>query len=319
MKRFNGHITAGLAVLSVLSASPAARADDPTTADCLGANDKAIALKSQHRFRAARAELLVCAATTCPADIRNECMRRVVEINASMPTVVFEAKDAAGNDLGAVNVTMDGQPLADRLEGTALSIDPGAHTFVFETAGQPVVQKQFVILEGAKDRRERISFGSASAVSAPSAPTEAPPGQTALVQSGGAPAATDTGSGGDTQRLIGWVLTGAGAVGLGLGVVFEVQRSGKIGDAEAVCPSGINCAPGSQNQINALNDDAKSASALATVSFVAGGLLVAGGLVTVFMAPKAESAQGLHDSSKVAILPVVLPDFRGVSVIGKVW
>lgn len=187
MKLLNALTAAGLSALTVFSLSTAARADDPTTADCLGANDKSIALK--------------------------------------------------------------GTPL----------------------------------------------------------------------QSGGAPAAADVGSAGDTQRLIGWVLTGAGVVGLGLGVVFEVQRSGKLNDADAVCPSGINCAPGSQNQINAFNDDAKSASTLAAVSFVAGGLLVAGGLAAVFTAPKAQSAQGFHDSSKVAVLPVVLPDFRGVSVVGKCW
>lgn len=33
-----------------------------------------------------------------------------------MPSLVFEAKDRAGNDLGAVRVTMDGQPLAEKLD-----------------------------------------------------------------------------------------------------------------------------------------------------------------------------------------------------------
>jgi hypothetical protein len=51
-------------------------------------------------------------------------LRRVDEINAAIPTVIFEAKDGAGGDLSAVRVTMDGEVLAERLEGTALSINP---------------------------------------------------------------------------------------------------------------------------------------------------------------------------------------------------
>ena len=46
---------------------------------------------------------------------------------------------------------MDGQPIAERLEGTPLFIDPGAHTFSFETPGQPRAEKYFVIREGEKD------------------------------------------------------------------------------------------------------------------------------------------------------------------------
>ena len=68
---------------------------------------------------------------------------------------------------------MDGQPIAERLEGTALSIDPGAHTFTFETAGQANIEKQFVVHEGEKDRRERIVFGAPMVTAAPT-PRPAP-------------------------------------------------------------------------------------------------------------------------------------------------
>ena len=43
-------------------------------------------------LRAARAELLICAAISGPADVREE------EVNASMPTVVVEVRDDLDTD-----------------------------------------------------------------------------------------------------------------------------------------------------------------------------------------------------------------------------
>ena len=118
------------AVIAMLLALPLpVYAADPTTADCLNANNRSIDLRNNHRLRAARGQLLICAANNCPADIRKECTRRVDEVNGQIPTIIFEAKDAAsGKDLSAVKVTMDGELIADRLEGTAISIDPEARS-----------------------------------------------------------------------------------------------------------------------------------------------------------------------------------------------
>jgi hypothetical protein len=136
------------------------RGADPTTADCLNANERALAFRQSHRLREARAEFLLCAAGTCPTDVKNECARRVADMNAAIPTIIFEAKDAAGNDLTAVKVTMDGQPLVDTLQGLPISLDPGLHQFVFETAKNPPYARSLVISEGLKDRREQIVFGA---------------------------------------------------------------------------------------------------------------------------------------------------------------
>lgn len=299
-----------LACCAVLVATRA-RAADPTTADCLTANEKSIQLRSQHQFRDARSALLVCAAETCPADIRNECTRRVAELNQAMPTVVFEAKDGAGNDLSGVSVTMDGEVLAPRLEGTALSIDPGTHSFKFETPGQNPIEKQFVIVEGSKDRRERIVFGAPEgSVGATTSPTENRPHDDADGASS---------SRGDIQRIIGWSAAGVGAVGLALGGIFEIQRSNKLSSRDDICPSGMGCDPAEVERNDALTSDARTASTVALVSFVAGGVLIGGGLVTVFTAPHGERPQSALRAQHVALLPLVLPSFQGVGVVGDVW
>ncbi len=179
-----------LAVIPLIASAvslfaPASRAADPTMADCLGASETSIRLRSAHHLREARQQLLVCAALTCPAEVRSECERRVVAVNAAIPTLVFDAKDASGNDLLAVSVAMDGKPLAERLEGTAISLDPGAHSFHFESPGHAPVDKSFVLREGEKDRRERITFGAAATASNPPAAPRTAPSRT-----DGAPPAT---------------------------------------------------------------------------------------------------------------------------------
>src|SRR5271165_2147015 len=100
MKRVVHTVSSAFVVVTVLGASCRAWADDPTLADCITANESSIALRRQHKLRAARAQLLVCSAASCPEEIRSECVRRVTDVNVAMPTIVFNAKDGSGNDLG---------------------------------------------------------------------------------------------------------------------------------------------------------------------------------------------------------------------------
>jgi hypothetical protein len=255
--------------LALLGIPAPCEAADPTTSDCLAANESSIALRNDHKLRAARAQLLVCAARSCPADVRKECVRRVTEVNAAMPTVVFEAKDGSGNDLTAVRVLMDGEPLAERIEGMALSIDPGEHEFTFEAAGQASVRKRFVIREGEKDRRERIVITAPPpAIDAtPAAPAPAP-----TQGSGAAPAAGGSGLGG--QRVAALVVGGVGVLGVVLGSAFGLQAISKRDSAAQACPE--RCADPSGVS---MWHDAGTAGNVSTAAFVLGGAALAGAAV----------------------------------------
>ncbi len=271
---------AALAASAVLW-SPQAPAADPTTADCLAASEASLKSGNDHKLRAERSQLLVCAATSCPADIRKECARRVAEVNAAIPTIIFEAKDGAGGDLSAVRVTLDGEVLAERLEGSALSIDPGEHTFVFETTGQSPVTKQFVIQETQKDRREAISFGTPvmprvstlAAQPEASSPPALPPGETS--------------HGLGTQKILGIVAAGVGVVGLGVGGAFGLMAMSDKSDAQSVCPHDP-C--GTQNGVSKWSD-AGSAGNLSTALFVVGGVALAGAAVLWLAAPSSSNTQ----------------------------
>jgi hypothetical protein len=70
---------------------------------------------------------------------------------------------------------------------------------------------------------------------------------------------------------------GAGVVGIGLGVVSGLLTSSALSDAKVACPTYPDCKsfPAAQDP----NDSALRWSTVSTVSFIAGGVLLAGGVV----------------------------------------
>src|SRR5437868_1388042 len=129
---------------------------------CVGANTTAQSLRRDGKFGAARAELASCVDVSCPALVRDDCSQRLDELNRAQPTIVFDAKDDQGHDLTEVTVEIDGRPVAQRLDGIAVGVDPGEHTFTFEAKGLPKATRKFVLHEGEKTRREPILLGVAT-------------------------------------------------------------------------------------------------------------------------------------------------------------
>ena len=270
-------IAAALAFGSALG-SAEARAADPTTRECLAASEVSLKAGNEHKLRAERSALLICAATSCPPDVRRECIRRVDEVNAAIPTIVFVAKDASGSDLSAVKVVMDGEVLAERLDGSALSIDPGVRSFRFETAGHLPITKQFVISESQKNRYEGVMFGSAEASSAKAA-------------------------GLGVQKTLAIVAGGVGLASVGVGSAFGLTAMAKKADAEKACPR--DCAD--QNGVN-LWDDAARAGNVSTAAFIVGGVMLAAG-AALWLTAHGDSTRG--PTAQVGIGPGAI-QLRGV-------
>jgi hypothetical protein len=259
------------AAIAGLAAIPA-RASDPTTADCLAASEASLQSSNEHRLRAERSQLLVCAAPSCPADVRKECLRRVDEVNTEIPTVIFQVKDATGNDLGGVSVRMDGELLSERLQGTALSLDPGEHSFVFEAPGIPALTRKLLIVQGEKDRREILVLAGPTEGTATRSGTSQP-------SKPAAPAAAPLGA----QRVLALVATGVGVAGLAVGGAFGITAMTRKNDAESACPTA-RCDPAGLAKWN----DAKSAGNLSTAFFIVGGVGLAAGAALWFTAKPAE-------------------------------
>src|SRR5258708_22833506 len=88
-----------LTVGFLLGHSERADAANPTTAECLSAADSSLQLRGEHKLLAARAQVLICASTSCPAAIQTVCLARVDQTDAALPTLVFASQAAAANDL----------------------------------------------------------------------------------------------------------------------------------------------------------------------------------------------------------------------------
>jgi serine/threonine-protein kinase len=201
-----------------------------------------------------------------------------------MPTIVFETKDRDGNDISAVSVTMDGQPLAGRLEGTALSIDPGEHAFVFTTHDAPPVEKRLIIRESEKGRREKIVLGGNSAAGpvpqAPPAGPDAPPAAPFASTEATPvppPAASSAGSGG-TQRVIGIVVGGVGVVGLGVALFEQITAKNRYAASKRAANS-LDPVVGSATHRH--YEEAKDAQTLAIIFGAVGAVALGTGLVLV--------------------------------------
>jgi hypothetical protein len=279
--------TGAFALMAVLGAVTTligrqALAAEPTTAECLTAHEDSVTLIRNRQLRATRAKLAICSSWSCPAEIRAECLRRVPEIDLSMPTVVFEARDTAGTNLVAVTVKVDGEILAQRLQGSALAIDPGEHTFTFEVAGRPSVEKHLLILEGEKLRRERVEFEAIAVPKPAPPPPPVTPAKVELLESHPQPNPVSEHRLGKA-RIVALGLGGVGVVATGVGVAYGVIAMSRKNDANNVCPEEqCNDQPG----VNAWNR-AHSAGNISTGAFIIGAAGIASGIAVWFLAKPA--------------------------------
>lgn len=260
-------------VLSLLLTSATALAAPPTKEQCIAANEAVQYLREAHALKSAREKLLICVSEACPAPVRQDCARRLDEVERLMPSLALEVKDARGSDVVGVKITMDGQPLA-AATGTAIELDPGEHAFVFEAPGMTRVDKTLVAVEGVKGRRESIRMDW------PFMPVKIPPAPT---PTSGPP-------------TLAWTAFGVGGADLAVGVVTGLVAAGKHSTLASEC-STTTCAPQYAGDLNAFH----TWRTVSTVGYVIGALGVAGGAVLWFTAPKTNAASAWVGPASVGI------------------
>lgn len=126
---------------------------------CVTASESGQKLRKQKKLRAARKELLACAQETCPAVVKKDCVTWLAEVDESLPTIILSAKDGSGNDVVDAKVLLDGEPFEGKLDGSAIAIDPGAHTFRFEPAKGEAVESKVIVREAEKNRVITVTLG----------------------------------------------------------------------------------------------------------------------------------------------------------------
>ncbi|MGD0526563.1 MAG: hypothetical protein ABSE49_15555 [Polyangiaceae bacterium] len=281
------------------SASRTARADDPVLSACIAANESSIQRRSEHKLIDARALSLKCAATECPALMRTACQKRVDQIDAAMPSVVFDVKDPSGAAV-AFQATMDGQPVPDTSPGAPVSADPGDHRFVFAVTGRTPVERTVTFREGENGRHEPVLVPAL------------PPAVPATIPAPPAVVHPDT-AGWSTQKTLAFVAGGVGVVGIGAGTVFGLMARSRWSSSQSECPSSANCPQHAQAVTD--HDSASSSATISTIAFVAGGALLAAGGVLWLTTPHTDDAKPAMTST-IGLLPAAGPGGAGLFVTG---
>jgi hypothetical protein len=267
-------------------------------AACLDAASKGQRLKATHKLVEAREQLRICAAAECPAVVQSDCANWLGEVERTLPSVVVTAKDAAGVDLADVTVTVDGQPFVSSLDGQAKPMNAGSHTFHFERAGSASVDRPVIVREGEKNQSVSVILSAAAAAATAPAPL------------GPAPAAPEkAGGSSDTLRTAGWILGGAGVVGLAVGTVFGFTAISDKNSAQ--CTAANQCLAGPLSST-------KSAALASDIGFIAGGVLFASGAAILLWAPKAGDSTEKSAGTGVKIAPMVGAG-RGGAVVEGSW
>ncbi|MGK3962733.1 hypothetical protein WMF38_00910 [Sorangium sp. So ce118] len=179
-----------LFLAAALSLAGADARAQPSKRACAAAYERAQGLRRDGKLIAAREALIACSQPTCPAAAVADCGPWLAEVEKSLPSVVIAARDAGGRERLDVRVLVDGRLLAAALDGKALPVDPGPHTFRYEPAGGPAVEERVLIREGEKNRAITVILGAppagglssarplaapAASASPPHAPPAAPP------------------------------------------------------------------------------------------------------------------------------------------------
>jgi len=174
-------------------------------------------------------------------------------------------------------IKRDGVVLNAPAIGTPLPIDPGEHVITSVVPNGPEHEQRISVAEAEKKEftvelklppPPPVDPAPATSGSAPPpAATTAPPAATTS-----APATTvKPTSGGSTGKTLGWITTGIGIAGIGVGSVFGLMALQKKGDADNECPN-LSCTPEGMKAVQ----DGRDQALISTIGFGVG----AAGLVT---------------------------------------
>jgi hypothetical protein len=267
---------ASFAAIATFAFTHTARADEK--AECVAASENAQKLKDDRKFIKAREQMLVCARDVCPAAVKKDCADQVADLDKRTPTVVFHVKDKGGQDLVAVKITGDGATLTEQLDGRAITLDPGVHTFRFEATGTEPMEQKIVLAEGERDRNITVSFGK--------------PGGDQAVPTGkkGAPIGA-------------FIVAGIGLVGMGVGAAFWGIGIGQKGTDTG--PGGCAPSAGGTGCSSSEIDSIHTKLVVGDIAFFAGTAILAAGLIWTIV----HYASG-PSKQEAAILDIATGTFR---------
>lgn len=279
MRRCTTHLAAALFVAALAPADARAGSAEERR-ECLNAADRAQRLRNGGKLSDARDKLVICARAACPAVVRADCETWLTEVDALLPTVVITARDARGRDRVDVRVFVDDGLVAEKLDGKAIALDPGVHTFRYEIEGREPIAEQVVIREGERARSIEVVIGG----------PETEPVDAQDATPAGEPRAPSSRGGVPVSAV---VIGALGLASVGTFAFFHLSAKGDVDDLRRTCAP--DCP---QDEVDAVNRKV----IVANVALGAG--VVALGVATYLFLTRPAAAPA-SPKSGAAVQPIV--------------
>jgi hypothetical protein len=208
-----------------------------------------------------------------------------------------------------LDVKRDGEAVDRAQWGVPVPIDPGSHKIEAVAPGK----KKFAttLLVRPSDAKAQVTVPALEAEGVVPQKEEQPGAEDKRERAAQERAGSERP--GSTQRVLGMVAAGAGAVGLGIGAIFGVLAMNNNSDANSHCRTQTLCDPtGVQD-----GKDAHSMATVSTVGFVAGGVLLATGAVLLLTAPSSASSNAEVPPPAARVRIGLEPSWGGLSLAAQ--
>lgn len=231
--------------------------------------------------------------------------------------------------LPALSIERDGFRLGSSAWGVPIPVDPGGHLIVVNAYGYRTWQTSvevrgegaapFVevpLLEKAPDAEAASTVAPSSTVEpaiAPAAPsvvvTPTVPAPRAPARG---PAKLPHRSGLARGQVAALVAGGVGVVSLGVGFYFSSKTQGTLRERDGICPSGRDCAPGTNAHLGQLTLQARNQRSAEVVGFAVAAASVALGTGLWLTA-----GEPSHSDKAAYVVPVVATTGGGLMIGGR--
>ena len=213
-------------------------------------------------------KLWVVLSATAPERLRPDALANAKNLEPRLPYIVVKL---APNAPQQIQITLNGEPIEWKPDEPQ-PIDPGTYALEAKATSFPTFRKSFTAVEG-KTEDVAIPFAPTKPADIAPEPRPRPP----------EPTPTTTSSRGRTLGIA--LIAAGGALAIGGGVLGIVAK-GRYDDAKDICGGNIDaCDPARTADAQDKVDSARSAGTFSTLSFIAGGAAIVGGVVLFVRSP----------------------------------
>jgi hypothetical protein len=196
-----------------------------------------------------------------------------------------------------LQLTVDGGAWGAALRGAAVPLDPGPHVVVARTAGAAPWTTTVTLGPNADAQIVRIPpLGSSTASASMNSGRVTTPSEDAIPSTSG-----------NSRRLAGWLIGGAGVAAVGVGTIFGVLALSRRNDSNGYCN------PGCSQQGVDLNNEAITYAWVSDFAIGLGAVGILAGAYWLFSSP--DSQPSSTNTSGLRVLPEMLSRGGGAALL----